>query len=219
MRIHAASLPSRARFNVRLQLLLAFGVLSIVLTMILAIMPMARSWMSDLVYQYEADQHLGQLADEIVVQTLLCRRFEKDILLNLDNPEERSEYVMRWQRSMSNLEQAIHGFDAAAVTIADRAQAKAWRTESANYRAGMLALVSAIDGGALMDSEEANEALVPAKASIRDLTDTAMATARAKESAAASSASALQNVISSNARMIVIFGLVAIVLCAALDRR
>jgi hypothetical protein len=219
MENNVASPRSETRFGLRLQLSLTFGLLITILAVILASLLIGNAWVRGLVDQNLADRQLSRFANEIVVQTLLCRRFEKDILLNLNNQIARSDYLARWGQATSDLEQAIQGFSSAAVTVADRSQADKWRTESANYRASVQATVRAIDSGGITTPEQANTALAPAKDSIRNLMDTAVISVRDKDTAVQSSSDALSDAISHSARVIVLFGLVGIILCSALDRR
>jgi methyl-accepting chemotaxis protein len=219
MENNVASPPSRTRFGLRLQLSLTFGLLIAILAVILASLLIGKAWVRGLVDQNFTEQQLSRFASEIVIQTLLCRRFEKDILLNLDDQVVRSDYLSRWNQATSDLERAIQGFSIAAVTVADRTQADMWRTEIANYRAAIQETLRAIDSGRITTPEEANTVLAPAKDSIRNLMDTAMITVRDKDTAVQSSSDALSGAISRSARMIVLFGLVGLILCSALDRR
>jgi hypothetical protein len=219
MKTFVSSPLSGARFGLRIRLALEFGLLIAILIAVLVIVQIGKVWVRGLVDQNVVDRQLNYYATEIVVQTLLCRRFEKDILLNLGDQAVRSDYLTRWNQATSDLDRAIQGFGEAAVSAADRAQADRWRTESANYRAAVLEMIRAIDSGSILAPEEANALLAPAKDSIRNVTDTAVIAARDKGVAVGSSSGALSSVLSGNARMIVLFGLVGLILCSVLYRR
>jgi hypothetical protein len=207
------------RFGPHLQLSLTFGLLIAILAVILASLLIGKTWVRGLVDQNLADRQLSRFANGIVFQALLCRRFEKDILLNLNNQIARNDYLARWNQATSDLDRAIQGFSSAAITVADRTQANTWRTEIAHYRAAVQETVHAIDSGRITTPEEANTVLAPAKDSIRNLMDTAVITVRDKDMAIQSSDDTLSGAISRSARMIVLFGLVGLILCSALDRR
>jgi hypothetical protein len=219
MENNVASPRPETRLGPRFQLSLTFGLLIVILALILASLLFGKTWVRGLVDQNFADRQLSRFANEIVVQTLLCRRFEKDILLNLDDQVVRSGYLMRWNQAASDLERAIQGFSSAAVTTADRTQVDTWHTEIGHYRAAVQETVRAIDSGRITTPEEANTVLTPAKESIRNLMDTAMLTVRDKDMAIQSSSDALSGAILRSARVIVLFGLVGLILCSALDRR
>jgi hypothetical protein len=210
---------SGTRFGRRLRLALELGLLIAILAAVLVITQTGKAQIRTLVDQNLADRQLSHFATEIVVQALLCRRYEKDMLLNLSDQVARSNYLTRWYQAVSDLERAIQSFGEVAVTAADRAQADVWRTESTNYRAAVLQMVQAVDRGSTLTPQEANTMLVPAKDAIRHVTDTAVIAARDKETAVGLSSGALSSAISGNARMIVLFGLVGLILCSVLYRR
>jgi hypothetical protein len=217
--ITASPSPSDARSKLRLRLSLELGLLISILAIIFAMMPIGRSWMQDLTNQNLADRELSHYTTEIVVQALLCRRYEKDVLLNLSDPAARDNYLSRWNQATLDLELAIQGFGAAAATAPDRAQAEAWRAQSATYRAAVLQIIQKIDQGSITLPQEANALLAPSKDSIRSLTESAMQMARAKETAVQSSSDAVSSATSSNARMIVLIGLVGLILVTLRYRR
>jgi hypothetical protein len=219
MKAHLPSTSSRPRPGPRLQLLLELSALVMTVAVLLAIVPIGKAWIQDIAQQNRADTQLSDLADEILVQALLCRRYEKDMLLNINDQAVRSSYLVRWGQASDDLERAIEGFAAVAVTEADRAQATRWRSESANYRAIVVQTIQAIDSGSITTLEDANTMLRPAKVAIRELTNTATVAAETKDTAIQLSSDALSSVISGNARLIVIFGLVGLLLCSALARR
>jgi hypothetical protein len=89
-----------------------------------------------------------------------------------------------------------------------------WRSESATYRAAMLQTINAIEQGTITTPDQANIELASAKASIRNLTDTAIDAARTKDTAARSKSTVLSASIASNMRILVLIGLVGLVLYA-----
>jgi hypothetical protein len=206
------------RFGLPFQPSPTLALLLAILAVILASLLIGKEWVRGLVDQNHADRQLRRFANEIVVQTLLCRRYEKDMLLNLNDQAARGDYLIRWEQASSDLERAIQGFSGAAVHAADRAQADKWRIESTSYREAVLETIRAIDTGEITTPEEANTVLVPAKDSIRNLMDTAVITVRDKDAAVQSSSDALSGAVSRSARMIVLFGLVGLILCLARDR-
>jgi anti-anti-sigma regulatory factor/HAMP domain-containing protein len=123
---------------------------------------------------------LSTLASEIAVQTLLCRRYEKDMFLNIANGQSRQAYFVQWQMAFTDLQSAISAFEQAAVTEDDRRQVTIWKAESQRYEAAVQEVDRAILAGSITTPEAANLSLTPTKDAIRILTDTALTTANTK---------------------------------------
>src|SRR5215510_3005757 len=100
--------PHRVRLGLRLQLFLAFGLLCVVLTGVLALA------VGGVMYLRTQTQHAitvagekSRIAQEVAITTLLCRRYEKDLFLNLDVPTTRATYLAQWQAAYTSLQQSI----------------------------------------------------------------------------------------------------------------
>jgi rsbT co-antagonist protein RsbR len=128
----------------------------------------------------EVESRLNRIANDVVIYTQLCRRIEKEVFLNADEPASRGVYLSQWQTSYHTLEQAIDEFGRAAATDEDRRLAGAWRTQGANYRAAFLKIRDAIVHGGITRPQDANDALRPFRDDIQALTDTALSTAQHK---------------------------------------
>ena len=209
----------RGRFNSSFRGWLEFALLVIMIGVLIAIEPINKSMVRKVIDQNTVDQQLSDFADEVVVHALLSRRFEKDMLLNLNNDSIRSEYQAQWTQANVDLERAIQGFHAAAVTDVDRNQANRWLAASKEYRTAVLDTLQAIDDGRLTRPTEANQALEAAKVPIRTLTDTATNVARAKDTAADTSSSAIRNTLETSARLLTLLILVGCLLWIAVGRR
>jgi hypothetical protein len=210
---------SRLRFKLVRWPSLEIALLITMLVVLQAIEPIREAWVTDVVAQNVADQQLSYFADEIVIQALLCRRFEKDILLNLSDQAVPNDYLSRWNQATADLDRAIDGFRAAAVTGADRMQADEWQAEFNHYRAAFLETLGAVESGSITTPAEANDVLIPAKASIRDLTNTAMTLGSAKDTAAQASSDSLRSTLAGTVRVLVVLVMIALILCTALARR
>lgn len=198
---------------------LEIGLLIIILAALNMIEPLSKLWVRDVIAQNVTDQRLSHFANEIVVQTLLCRRFEKDMLLNLSDQAVHNRYRAQWEQTTADLNRAIDGFQAAAVTMSDRQQADAWRITSREYKTAMWQTLHAIDSGAISKPAEANHMLTSAKGSIRTLTDTAMLVAQTKDTAVKSSSTAVQQALSVTARTMTLFVLVGCLFWMIITRR
>jgi hypothetical protein len=183
-------------------------ILIVMLITINAIEPLSKVFVRDIVKLNEVDQQLSYHAHDIVVQALLCRRFEKDILLHFGNEPEQNIYRTRWYQSTVALDQAIQQFYTAAGTHTDREQAAAWSKASVEYRVAVQDTLQAIDTGEITSPVEANEILSSAKTAIRNLTNTAMSVAEAKDLAVETSSSTVRNTLLGSVRVLTLLLLV-----------
>jgi hypothetical protein len=214
-----ASSLLRRRTGFRLHHMLEVAVLLAVLAATIAITPVGKTLIQDLVDQRLADRQLNRLATDVVVQTLLCRRYEKDMLLHIDDPAVRDQYFARWSASAAELERAVRQFGAVAVTAEDRGQATRWEAEITDYRQAVIHALAAAERGAITTHDEANALIEPAKDEIRSVTDTAMALIDHKDAAADAAGEATSATLSGNARLVVLLGLAGLVVRLTLDRR
>lgn len=172
---------STALVGSRLQFILGFAFLSFLLASVVLASTYSFSRIRTQTHQtIQSDVRLSQLADRVANTTLLCRRYEKDMFLNVADPQQRSEYLTKWEAAFTKLQSAITTFEQAAVTSSDTAQASTWRVESQRYQRAVLDVEQAIRAGTITTPGAANAALAPAKDSIRTLTDTALSTAESK---------------------------------------
>lgn len=196
---------TRKCLNLPLRRSLEIGLLVLMLVALQLIEPLSRLWVRDVISQNATDQQLSTYADEIVINALMARRFEKDILLNLANPAERERYEAQWTNAVVELEQAITGFRTTAITSGDQALADNWQTNVNQYRAGMDQVLVAITNGSVTTPTAANTLLDASKRRpIRDLTNSALAVAERKEQATQASSETLRGNLATSARIIVI---------------
>jgi hypothetical protein len=202
------SSPAKNRVGTLLRGSLDVFMLVLILSALFVIEPVNKALVRDVIKQNATDQQLSNFANEIVIQSLLCRRFEKDILLNLHDQQTRSVYQTQWERAMADLEQAITGFQVTAVKQSDREQATAWKSASEEYQNAVRQLLQAIDNGTITQPTEANRLLTSEKGAIRNLTDTATAIAREKDTAVEASSSAISSSFTMSARIITLLILI-----------
>ncbi|GIV98214.1 MAG: hypothetical protein KatS3mg057_2871 [Herpetosiphonaceae bacterium] len=170
------------RFGLRRQLMGALGLLTLlILVVVLVVIIGLRIITNDARQAIEVDGYLARLAGQIEGYTLLCRRYEKDLFLNIDNPSERIAYFARWNKAYRALEKGIEQFQAAAVTQDDITQAAVWKQSSEQYRDAVFRVYQEINAGRILTPQEANRAITPSKNTIRLLTDTAIDVAVQKD--------------------------------------
>lgn len=177
------------------------AVVAVILLLLQSLEPAAEVWIRDALTQNASDTQLHDLADDVVVQALLCRRFEKDVLLNLSNEPARSAYFAQWERAVTDLDRAITQFGGAAQSEADRAQADRWRASTAQYRRDVVRILQDLDRQGIDDPAYANQRLSTAKDDIRLVSDTAQTVALEKERAAHASGLAIQQALITGMRI------------------
>ncbi|HYF61760.1 MAG TPA: STAS domain-containing protein [Herpetosiphonaceae bacterium] len=117
----------------------------------------------------------SRLTSQVALATLLCRRYEKDLFLNLGDPAQVSAYRLLWEQAHADLLAAIAAFGVAQPD--NQAQAASWQDVADQYGLQMQAILSDIESGAITAPAQANAALAPFKDPIRHLTDSAQAVA------------------------------------------
>ena len=96
------------KFSIAKRLALGFG---IVLALLLAV-ALSGYWgmesvTNETVSMLHGDQAISQKSDEVKIDTLQLRRFEKDMLLNLDNASKLHEYQEKWKTQLSELKSDV----------------------------------------------------------------------------------------------------------------
>lgn len=162
----------------RIQLLVAYGLLSVLVATVAASALGGIATVRDTVHQVVAiDGQLSWLASDVATQALESRRYEKDFFLNVADPRAQAEYLAKWHTSVLALDQAIAAFAAAAPTPEDQQQAARWRTQAARYAKDFGQIARAVAEGHIRTSAAANEAFTPFKENIRILTESSAAVA------------------------------------------
>ena len=173
---------SPSRHNIRFQLMLSMGALSLLIIIVFVINLFGSLQMHRLSKEViEVDVQLSRIANTIAITTLQCRRYEKDAFLNLNDTETRANYVSLWQDTYDDLEHSIADFNALATTEHDQEQGLKWKEDLVDYRTTFLDVERAIETGQITTSGAANQAMTPSKETIRALTDSATNIAISKD--------------------------------------
>lgn len=185
--------PASIRRSFRLQLLLALGFLSL-LSIAIAIVALQGLFALRTETRTSAtDIKLSRLANEIGLQALLCRRYEKDFFLSAGNPSSQQAPVQQWHMASINLREAIKVFEEAATSDEDRKLAGDWRDTWREYVLGFGRVEIAISAGQIQSPQDAIDTFEPYQANIQSLTDQAVATAQRKGASAEQASSNLEN--------------------------
>src|SRR5215467_1202827 len=105
------------KFSIAKRLALGFG---IVLALLLAV-AFSGYWgmesvTNESVSMLHGDQAISQKSDEVKIDTLELRRFEKDLLLNFDNATKFHDYQEKWKKELSALKGDISDLEALPIT-------------------------------------------------------------------------------------------------------
>ncbi|MFN8916660.1 MAG: methyl-accepting chemotaxis protein [Burkholderiales bacterium] len=89
------------------------------------------------------------------VAVLELRRYEKDILLNLQNQEKINEYEKKWSEQITLLKQLANATTALAIPDAQKQQVGNVLTALATYESGMKTMITDIKAGKFSDLNSA----------------------------------------------------------------
>ena len=77
---------------------------------------------------------LSEIAHVVEHATLQCRRYEKDLFLNVGDAAQRATYFQYWTTNAAELDQAITRYAEAADSPAKRQLAVTWRENFTHYQ-------------------------------------------------------------------------------------
>jgi signal transduction histidine kinase len=107
----------------------------------------------------------------ITVQTLQCRRYEKDMFLNLADRQTFEKYINLWAISVDSLTSAISRYRHHAITTRQIQDSEKWLATAVAYQQQVLLVIKKIQDGQINSPTQANEQLAPHKDIIRSLID------------------------------------------------
>ncbi|NTU78353.1 MAG: HAMP domain-containing protein [Chloroflexales bacterium] len=159
----------------------------------------------------EIDATLSRVANQIAIDTLQCRGYEKDLLLQLNDEQQRADLVRRWHDAFTRLEESLAQFDAVAAETEDRLQSRQWRAQATSYRKAFASLEQAITAGQASTLAQARGLLLPADERLHTLTITSVAVATAKAATAQQTGSTLVTQSQSYQRWTSLLGIVGLI--------
>ncbi len=133
----------------------------------------------------------AELAAQAAEHTLQCRRYEKDVFLNVRDPEVDNHYAEKWRKEFDGLSAVLAEFQTAASGVEDREAAESWKSDATEYHRAMEAVFRGLKDKTIQSPEQANAVLTPFKDPIRKITDSSLETSRLKMSKAHQAQSAL----------------------------
>jgi len=164
--------------------MLALGVLCLLVALLGGAAAWGLATLRESVRQTALDHQTSSLANQIVIQALLCRRYEKDFLLSAGDLAAQDAPLQQWHAASIELRGAIKAYEDAARSDADRRQAQTWRDDWTTYARGFGRLEIAVNQGLIKTSQDAIAILDPYQATIQRMTDQAVEVAEAKSRSA-----------------------------------
>jgi methyl-accepting chemotaxis protein len=163
-----------SRFKIGTRLALAFGLVSLFLLGTLVAGVVGITVTKDTAQKtLGTDVALASNAAEIQRLALLARRYEKDIFINIDSPEQIEDYQQRWVAAIEAIRTAFQAGE--AISAQDSLDSLYQQAQSAlqGYEEGFVQVYRQIEGGSISDTSQANQAFGEHKESIYRLEELA----------------------------------------------
>ncbi|HSG39862.1 MAG TPA: HAMP domain-containing protein, partial [Thermoanaerobaculia bacterium] len=119
------------------------------------------------------DARLSQYFTQTEVLTLSLRRYEKDVFLNIENPDKVAEYQQKWDEAYQGVLQKLSAAEEVATGREDRTGLQKLRSDLALYVNGFNQVLEQIRRGEVKTPQEANAAMSPYKNAVRSLEESA----------------------------------------------
>jgi methyl-accepting chemotaxis protein len=111
----------------------------------------------------QGDAQIAENAARAHADILALRRFEKDIFINIDNPEKVNEYYAKWNEAREKVGQRIADLEKVATLAKDRESIKGVKENLALYVGGFNGVYGKIGAGGLTGTVAANKAVAEFK--------------------------------------------------------
>jgi rsbT co-antagonist protein RsbR len=171
----------KMRSGLQRRLMLALGLLSLLLLVVTSTALLTLHYVVGAgLRSAQRETTVSQLANDVAVRALLCRRYEKDLLLNIDNPAERARALKEWERAHAELARAIDAFSRATTSDEDLRQVEIWRAALRFYRDGLEQTADGVKSGRIRSTPDALGVFQPIGENITTLTDLAVTTSEGK---------------------------------------
>lgn len=180
----ATEASTLSRFTFRIRLVLALGVLSVLVAVIAGLALLGVMNLRASARHASSDSEESRLASQIVVNALLCRRYEKDFFLSSGDLDAQDGPLQRWHQSSIALRGAIKAYEDAATSADDQRLAQSWREVWSQYTRGFGRVEIAINGGEIKTPQDALRTFEPFQANIQAMTDEAVQVAARKTASA-----------------------------------
>ncbi len=125
----------------------------------------------------DQDFAIGAWSSRAAVAALECRRYEKDIFLNLNDPPTRGDYLGKWNKAWQTLHDDLEQLETASRPGQDKLNVAKCLASSKKYRQHVQNVVAQIEEGRITRPADANRAITPSKEEFRGVANNAIAMA------------------------------------------
>jgi PAS domain S-box-containing protein len=119
-------------------------------------------------------------ADGVAEAGLQCRRYEKDVFLNLNDAGVRADYLRKWNEAWATLHYRLEQLRASALSDGERRPIDECDASARRYRQHFLEVADQIGQGRIARPEDANRAIAPFKEDFRQAIEKTQALAGEK---------------------------------------
>ena len=156
------------------RLALAFGALGVLMLAVAGAGYWGTQQAARLAHSYlKVESPLVEHAQRARANTLGMRRFEKDVFLNLGNPEKVAEYVEKWKDQAGRLDERLTHLESLDTSPEGRETIQQMRKDAAAYHQGFDAILAQVRSGRIRTAQAGNAAVTPYKDEIRRLEEAA----------------------------------------------
>ncbi len=162
------------RYSLSRQLMAGFMCLALIAVVSAAISFFQLSYLENhTAHESSIAMKVSTLADKIAIETLQCRRYEKDMFINIGDEVIQENYHRQWTMAFGRLQDSVKQLSA-LCSLSCAADALRWKTLLVQYQAAIDEVVSQIKSGIITNPREANRAFSPYKDHIRTLTNSSI---------------------------------------------
>ncbi|MHB8845938.1 MAG: methyl-accepting chemotaxis protein [Nitrospirota bacterium] len=115
------------------------------------------------IHLLEGDSHIAEHASRARANILGMRRFEKDIFINIGNPDKVAGYLKEWNEERESTNARLNDLEKYADKTDEakdyKEQVRTMRMEVANYETGFRKVLGQIESGAITTTQQANAAI------------------------------------------------------------
>lgn len=118
----------------------------------------------------QGDVERQSLAGKVAVDVLQCRRYEKDVFLNINQPEKLNEYLVKWRTAWNQLSIDSEHLNQRIDDWGATRQQRLFHDSVKQYRTRFLTIVGKIESGEITTPVQANQETSSFKDGMRELT-------------------------------------------------
>ncbi len=123
----------------------------------------------------QEEAKLAEHAGRLRANAVNLRRFEKDVFLNLADPNKVDEYLQKFHDTAGTSKERLADLEKTAIESKDQERIKQLGADFVAYTAGTSAVLAKVKARQIKTAEDANQAMAPFKEATHRLEETARA--------------------------------------------